>query len=76
VSEEDYEDLRRLAYEQRTTIAAQVRRAVAEYVGRNQPMLRSLSPVRPLVEVPMQLDGTPSAEQGDAGRRRSDDADD
>lgn len=34
VSEEVYEELRRLAYEQRTTVSAQVRQAVNEYVDK------------------------------------------
>ena len=36
VSEELYEELRRLAFEQRTTISAQVRQAVLEYLNRDQ----------------------------------------
>lgn len=42
VSEEAYEELRRLAFEQRTTIAAQVRQAIREYVGRAPSEVRSL----------------------------------
>jgi predicted transcriptional regulator len=34
VSEKVYEELRRLAYERRTTVSAQVRQAVSEYVDR------------------------------------------
>lgn len=37
VSEEVYEDLRRMAYDQKTTVAAQVRQAVNEYVTRGRP---------------------------------------
>ena len=37
VSEEIYDDLRRMAYEQKSTIAAQVRQAVTEYVIRSRP---------------------------------------
>lgn len=36
VSEEDYEALRRLAFNQGTTIAAQVRQAVSEHVAHNR----------------------------------------
>jgi hypothetical protein len=35
VSEEVYEGIRRLAYEQRTTVSAQIRRAVDGYVHRD-----------------------------------------
>ncbi len=37
VAEEVYQDLRRLAFEQDTTVAAQVRQAVIEYVARSRP---------------------------------------
>lgn len=36
VAEEIYEELRELAFSQRTTVAAQVRQAVTEYVIRHQ----------------------------------------
>jgi len=35
VSEEVFSELRRIAYEQETTVAAQVRQAVTEYVARH-----------------------------------------
>ncbi len=44
VSEEVYEELRRLAYEQRTTVSAQVRQAVNEYVERFPAVVRPLLP--------------------------------
>jgi hypothetical protein len=37
VSEEVYEELRRLAFDQHTTLAAQVRKACTEYVARSRP---------------------------------------
>ena len=37
VSEEIYQALRKLAFEQGTTLAAQVRKAVEEYVARHNP---------------------------------------
>ena len=37
VSEEVYELLRELAFNQRTTVAAQVRKACTEYAARNRP---------------------------------------
>ena len=46
VSEEVYEELRRLAYEQRTTVSAQVRQAVNEYVDRAPAgVVRALMPI-------------------------------
>jgi len=57
VSEEVYEELRRLAYEQRTTVSAQVRQAVNEYVDRAPAVVRSLMPI-------------PSAEDNGAAVRR------
>ena len=36
IAEDIYEELRRLAFSQRTTVAAQVRQAVTEYVIRHQ----------------------------------------
>jgi hypothetical protein len=42
VSEEVYEELRRIAYEQRTTVSAQVRQAVNEYVDRAPAVVRAL----------------------------------
>jgi hypothetical protein len=44
VSEEVYEELRRLAYEQRTTVSAQVRQAVNEYVDRAPAVVHALMP--------------------------------
>ena len=46
VSEEVYQELRRLAYEQDTTLAAQVRQAVMEYVARKRPPSSHVSPAR------------------------------
>jgi hypothetical protein len=37
VSEEVYEYLREMAYKNRTTLAAQVRKAVEEYVAHHRP---------------------------------------
>jgi hypothetical protein len=47
VSEEVYEELRRLAYEQRTTLSAQVRQAVIDYVTHRSSIVRSLTAVPP-----------------------------
>ena len=47
VSEEMYEELRRLAYEQRTTLSAQVRQAVTDYVNRSPSVVRSLTAFSP-----------------------------
>jgi hypothetical protein len=46
VSEDVYEELRSLAYVQKTTVAAQVRQAVTEYVTRNRPPSSRVSPAR------------------------------
>ena len=48
VSQEIYEDLRRMAYEQETTVAAQVRKAVTEYVTRARPPSSKVSQSRRL----------------------------
>jgi predicted transcriptional regulator len=45
VSEEVYEELRRIAYMQRTTVSAQVRQAVNEYVDRNPVVQRFTEPI-------------------------------
>jgi hypothetical protein len=37
IREDAYEALRRLAYEQGTTLAAQVRKATEEYLARSKP---------------------------------------
>ncbi len=47
VSEETYEELRRLAYEERTTVSAQVRQAVTDYVTRHSSNVRTLTAVPP-----------------------------
>ena len=61
VSEEVYEELRRLAYEQRTTVSAQVRQAVNEYVDRAPAGV-----VRALMPIPSSAD---RSENGAAARR-------
>jgi hypothetical protein len=42
VSEETYSALRELAYEEATTLAAQVRKAADEYVARRRPASRRI----------------------------------
>ena len=37
ISEDAYQELRRLAYELDTTLAAQVRKAIDEYIARTRP---------------------------------------
>ena len=46
VSQEIYEDIRRMAYEQQTTVAAQVRKAVTEYATRARPPSSRVSSTR------------------------------
>lgn len=45
VSEQTYEEIRRIAFEQHTTVSAQVRQAVIEYVDRNSASSRPFGDV-------------------------------